>query len=79
MPQPFEFLNKEKGFSTRQKMVEQMIRDKERALERELSFKYKAREIPQHVKTNKFEQICEKQAKKRNDTKRLAMAKIKAT
>lgn len=80
VPMPFEFLSREKvGFSTRQKNVEKMIMDKEKELQRELSFKYRAREVPAHVKTNKYEKICEQQEKKRRDTKRLAMAKIKAT
>lgn len=80
VPVPFEFLSREKvGFSTRQKNVEKMIEDKENELRRELGFKYKAREVPTHVKTNKYEKICEQQEKKRRDTKRLAMAKIKAT
>lgn len=79
VPVPFEFLNKEKGFSIRQKKVEKMIQDKEKEEEKELAFKYRAREIPMHVKTEKFKKICENQEKKRYDAKRLAMAKIKAT
>lgn len=57
VPQPFEFLNQEKGFSTRQKKVEQMIYEKKRQEEKALAFKYKATEIPKHVKDKKFERL----------------------
>jgi len=54
---PFEFLNKVKGFSIRQKKVEKMVMEKINEVERALSFEYKAREIPAHVKKNKYEML----------------------
>lgn len=79
MPVPFEFMNHEKGFSIRQKKVEKMIQEKKKEEERALSFEYKAREIPAHVKKQKYLELMEMREKKRQDAKRLAMAKIKAT
>jgi len=79
VPVPFEFLNAEKGFSIRQKKVEKMILEKKKEEERALSFEYKAREIPDHVRRNKYEQLIKLRELKRQDAKRLAMAKIKAT
>lgn len=37
-----------------------MIREKEKEEERALSYDYKARVIPPHVKMNKFEQLKQK-------------------
>ena len=79
VPVPFEFLNKEKGFSIRQKKVEKMVMEKARETQRALSFEYKAREIPAHVKKNKYEQLKNEREKRSQDIRRLAMAKIKAT
>lgn len=79
VPVPFEFMNQEKGFSIRQKKVEKMIQERKKEEERALSFEYKAREIPAHVKKEKYLELMQLREKKRQDTKRLAMAKIKAT
>lgn len=79
VPQPFEFLNQEKGFSTRQKKVEQMIYEKNRQEEKALAFKYKATEIPNHVKERRFEKLQKGSLERRHENKRLAVAKIKAT
>ena len=57
VPQPFEFLNQEKGFSTRQKKVEQMIYEKNRQEEKALAFKYKATDVPKHVKDRRYEKL----------------------
>ena len=48
-------------------------------VERALSFEYKAREIPAHVKKNKYEMLLKLNQKKRDDAARFAMAKIKST
>ena len=56
-----------------------MIKDKNKEEEKALSFEYKARDIPSHVKQNKYEQLMKLREQKRQDGKRLAMAKIKAT
>jgi hypothetical protein len=79
VPQPFEFMNQEKGFSTRQKKVEQMIYEKKRQEEKALAFRYKASQIPKHVTEKKYEKIRKASADKREEAKRLAVAKIKAT
>ena len=56
VPVPFEFLNAtDKGFSIRKKKVEKMIAEKNKEEERALSFEYKARTIPAHVKQNKYQ------------------------
>lgn len=79
VPNPFDFLNKPKSFSIRQKKVEKMIQEKNKEIEKALTFQYKARQIPNHVQQNKFEQLLEKQEKRKQDIKKLAYAKIKAT
>ena len=79
VPQPFEFLNQEKGFSTRQKKVEAMIYEKKRQEEKALAFKYKATEVPKHVKDRRFEKLQKASLERREENKRLAVAKIKAT
>ena len=79
VPVPFEFLHAEKGFSIRQRKVEQMVNEKEKEIQRAMSFEYKAREIPKSVKTKKFEKIMKDQEKRRDDAKRFAMAKIKSS
>jgi hypothetical protein len=79
VPQPFEFMNQEKGFSIRQKKVEQMIYEKIRIEERALAFQYKATEIPKHVKDRKYERLQLASLERRSEAKRLAVAKIKAT
>jgi len=56
-----------------------MVMEKAREEERALSVEYKAREIPSHVKKNKYEQLMKMREARRDDAKRLAMAKIKAT
>jgi hypothetical protein len=56
-----------------------MIQERKKEEERALSFEYKAREIPEHVKKNKYEQLMQMREVRRQDGKRLAMAKIKAT
>lgn len=61
VPVPFEFLNAEKGFSIRQKKVEQMVNEKIREEERALSIEYRAREVPKSVKQNKFEKLMRDQ------------------
>jgi GTPase len=72
-------MNQQKGFSIRQKKVEKMVMDKLKEEERALSVEYKAREIPSHVKSNKFEQMEDERKKRMDDNKKFAMAKIKAT
>ena len=57
VPVPFEFLHADKGFSIRQRKVEQMVNEKEKEVERALSFEYKAREIPKNVKTKKYTKL----------------------
>lgn len=79
VPVPFDFLNKPKSYSIRQKKVEQMVKQKNREEEIALRMEYRAREIPKHVKQEKFREICEAQEKRKMDMKRLAMAKIKET
>lgn len=80
VPVPFEFLNQPKSFSTRQKKVEQMIQEKKREEERALSFEYRAREVPKTVKDkNKYKKLMDGIEKRKQDAKRLAMAKIKAS
>jgi hypothetical protein len=59
VPVPFEFLNQEKGFSIRKRKVDKMIQEKKKEEERALGFEYKAREIPAHVKKNKYEQLMQ--------------------
>jgi len=71
-------MNAEKGFSIRQRRVEQMVNEKANEVERALSVEYKAREVPKSVKTRKYEKLLKDQEKKRADAKRFAMAKIKA-
>jgi|TARA_B110001450_G_scaffold233231_1_gene236376 hypothetical protein len=79
VPAPFEFANAEKGFSIRAKKVEKMVADKRRQEEKAMAFKYKAREVPRHVKEEKFAQLTQAQEERRHEAARLAMAKIKAT
>ena len=79
VPVPFEFLHADKGFSIRQRKVEQMVNEKEKEVERALSFEYKAREIPKSVKTKKYTKLMKEQEKRRTDAKRFAMAKIKSS
>lgn len=57
VPVPFEFLNAEKGFSIRQRRVEQMVNEKANEVDRALSVEYKAREVPKSVKTKKYEKL----------------------
>mmetsp|Transcript_9389 Transcript_9389/g.14315 ORF Transcript_9389/g.14315 Transcript_9389/m.14315 type:complete len:545 (+) Transcript_9389:1809-3443(+) len=80
VPVPFEFMNQEKGFSIRQKKVEQMVRERQNEEKRALSYEYKAKDVPQHVKDrNKLNKIMNSVEERKNEAKRLAMAKIKAT
>jgi hypothetical protein len=79
VPVPFEFLNAEKGFSIRQKKVEQMIKDKQMEEDQALSFKYKARDIPRAVREKKYDKIVRQSQERRKEAKRQAMAKIKQT
>ena len=80
VPVPFEFLNKEKTVSIRQKKVEKMVQEKVKEEERALSVEYRARDIPASVKQrNKYQKLVESNEKRREDAKRFAMAKIKAT
>lgn len=57
VPVPFEFANAEKGFSIRGKKVEKMVADKRKQEEKALAFVYKAREVPRHVKEDKFARL----------------------
>jgi hypothetical protein len=79
VPVPFEFSNAEKGFSIRGKKVEKMVADKRRQEEKALAFVYKARDVPRHVKEDKFARITTANEERREEAKRLAMAKIKST
>ena len=56
-----------------------MVNEKRREEERALNFEYRAREVPKIVKQNKFEKLMKEQEQKRQDAKRFAMAKIKAS
>ena len=57
-----------------------MILEKKREEDRALSFEYKAREVPQAVRDKtKFKRMMDSQERKREEAKRLAMAKIKAS
>ena len=56
-----------------------MIHEKIKQEDKALSFKYKAAEVPNHVKDKKYERIRKASADKRREAKRLAVAKIKAT
>lgn len=53
--------------------------EKNKAEEKELNFKYRAKPVPKHVKSNKFEKLMNQQEERREEAKRLAIAKIKAT
>lgn len=56
-----------------------MIYEKNRQEEKALAFKYKATEIPNHVKERRFEKLQKGSLERRHENKRLAVAKIKAT
>jgi len=56
-----------------------MVKEKLIEEERALSVEYRAREVPSSVKQNRYKKLCESNEKKREDAKRFAMAKIKAT
>jgi len=56
-----------------------MVNEKQKEVERALSFEYKAREIPKSVKTQKYKKLMKEQEKRRADAKRFAMAKIKSS
>jgi len=79
VPVPFEFLNQEKGFSIRQRKVEQMVYEKMKEEERAINHEYRAREVPKNVKEKKYEKLMQAMEERRAEAKRLAMAKIKAT
>jgi hypothetical protein len=56
-----------------------MVKEKQREEQRALSFEYRAREVPKHVKEHKYTKLMRSQEERRQEAKRLAMAKIKAT
>ena len=56
-----------------------MVAEKRKQEEKALSFVYKAREVPKHVKQEKFAKLTMAQEERREEARRLAMAKIKAT
>ena len=56
-----------------------MIKEKQKEEDKALSFKYKARDIPKHVKDRKFERLMRQSEERRKEVKRQAMAKIKQT
>jgi|688.fasta_scaffold348822_2 hypothetical protein len=56
-----------------------MIREKKLEEEKALKFKYKAKEIPKAVKSNKYEKLMKEMEQRRMEAKKLAVAKIKAT
>ena len=79
VPVPFDGMEAEKKVSTQDIKFREMMAEKARAEERELGVKYKAKPIPAHVKSNKFEKLMREQEDRREEAKRLAIAKIKAT
>ena len=78
VPVPFEFMNQEKGFSIRQRKVEQMVEEKIKEEDKAMRFEYRAREVPKNVKEKKFDKLMKGMEERRAEAKRLAMAKIKA-
>lgn len=56
-----------------------MIYEKKRQEEKALAFKYKATEVPKHVKDRRYEKLQKASLERREENKRLAVAKIKAT
>lgn len=78
VPVPFEFMNAEKGFSIRQRKVEQMVHERLKEEDKALAFEYKAKEVPKSVKEKKYDKLMKGQQDRRQEAKRLAMAKIKA-
>lgn len=79
VPVPFEFMNQEQKVTIRAMKVEQMVKQKIKKEERELGVKYSAREVPKNVKENRYEKLQKSQELRRQENKRLAAAKIKAT
>ena len=79
VPVPFEFMNQEKGFSIRQKKVEQMVKEKLNEEKRALSYEFRAKDIPKAVKERKYEKIMKAIEERKSEAKRLAMAKIKSS
>lgn len=78
VPQPFERMEAEKPVSLQTIKFQEMMSRKERIEQRECSTKIKARPIPQHVKINKYERLQASQERRREEAKRLAIAKTKA-
>lgn len=78
VPRPFDFMNAEKVYTIRQQKFEQMMAQKKKEEEKQLATRIKAREVPNVVKKNKFELMLKEQEERREDAKRLSMAKTKA-
>lgn len=56
-----------------------MIYEKNRLEEKALAFKYKATDVPKHVKDRRYERLQQASQERRQENKRLAVAKIKAS
>ena len=56
-----------------------MIKEKDLEEKKALDFKYKAKEVPKAVKSNKYEKLMKEMEQRRIEAKKLAVAKIKAT
>ena len=78
VPKPFEFLNAEKAYTIRQQKFEQMMEQKKRDEEKQLSTRVRARDVPAIVKVNKYVKMLKAQEWKKEEAKRLSMARTKA-
>ena len=56
-----------------------MMEEKKKNEDKELKFRFQPKEIPSSVKSKKFDKIMSAMQERREEAKRLAMAKIKAT
>lgn len=59
VPVPFDGMEAEKKVTQMSIKFQEYMSEKERALEKELNFKYKAKPVPKHVKSNKFEKLMQ--------------------
>jgi hypothetical protein len=77
VPVPFDGMEAEKIPSTQNIRFQEMMAEKARLEEKEMSVRIKARPVPGHVKRNKYEQLLDTQTRRRDEAKRQSLAKTK--
>ena len=79
VPQPYEFLKKEKTKTIREQKLEEMLAGKKDEEEDFRGYTFRANEIPRTTTEKLYEKICRKNEMRREEIRRLSMAKTKET